>query len=390
MRSLLIVLIAFLFSLEASGQYTSISVPVLDEPMNSRNFALGNSLVSFTHNSLGSYINPASVSHEGLPTLGYFFYENDGISGHFNTRTKNVYAGFSAKKFDIALSYLDFRSILDDNLLILDEPFRENVLKLSTAYKFDSGLRVGIGLNYLESDIGDNQIYADREYSPATSFFVDLGVQYQKVYQKGEDWELTPSFGASLTNFGQPVSYYNDEDTDPLPSKLKIGSGLTAEYGVEIYGMKLLRVLGSLAVSKYMVRQEMKVIENNGQSDTVYVAMNAFEALYRSWGTYTWYDGASYQEASLGQQLIFHSGIEVVFLETLALRFGYQKASEVNLPYTVQTGGFGINLGYLAFDYTRFYYPEGRLSEKGYTWDITARIPLGGNRPKSILNQFFK
>lgn len=390
MRSLLIILMGFLFSLEASGQYTSISVPVLDEPMNSRNFALGNSLVSITHNSLGSYINPASIDHEGLPTLGYYLHENDGISGYFKNRTQNIYAGFSTGKFDIALSYLDFRNIFDDEALILDEPFRENAFKLSTAYIFENGLRAGIGLSYLKSDTGDNQIYTDREYSPATSFFVDLGVQYQKVYQKGEDWKLTPSFGASLTNFGQSVSYYNDEDTDPLPVRLKAGTGITAEYGGEIFGMKSVRVLGSLAVSKYMVRQEKKAIENNGQSDTVYVAMNAFEALFRSWGTYTWYDGMNYQEASLGQQLMFHSGIEVVFLETFALRAGYQKASEVNFPYTVQTGGFGINLGYLAFDYTRFYYPEGRPSERGNTWNITARIPLGGNKPKSILNQFFK
>jgi hypothetical protein len=316
-------------------------------------------------------------------------HENDGISRYFKTRTQNIYAGFSAGKFNIALNYLDFRNVFDDEASIFYEPFRDNVLKLSTAYIFDNGLRAGIGLSYLKSDIGDNQIYADREYIPATSFFVDLGVQYQKVYQKGEDWKLTPSFGTALTNFGQSVSYYDDEDTDPLPARLKIGTGLAVEYGEEIFGMKSVRVLGSFAVSKLMVRQEKKAIENNGQSDTVYVAMNAFEALYRSWGTYTWYDGISYQEASLGEQLMFHSGIEVVFLETLALRFGYQKASEVNFPYTVQTGGFGIDLGYLAFDYTRFYYPKGRLSEKGNTWNITARIPLGGNKPKSILNQFF-
>lgn len=390
MRSLLIVLMVFLFSLEAIGQYTSVSVPILDEPMNSRNFALGNSLVSITHNSLGSYINPASIDHEGLPTLGYFFHENDGISGYFKYRTQNIYGGFSAGKFDVGVSYLDLRKIFDDDVIFVDEPFKENVLKLSTAYTFNNGLRAGIGLNYLKSDIGENQIYADREYRPATSFFVDLGLQYQMVYQKGEDWKLTPSFGASLTNFGQSVSYYDDEDTDPLPARLKIGTGLIAEHGEEIFGMKSVRILGSLAVSKLMVRQKKKAIENNGQSDTVYVAMNAFEALFRSWGTYTWHDGMNSHEASLGQQLMFHSGIEVVFLETLALRFGYQKASEVNFPYTVQTGGFGINLGYLAFDYTRFYYPEGRANERGYTWNITARIPLGEKKPKSILNQFIK
>ncbi|MFD2532712.1 PorV/PorQ family protein [Gracilimonas halophila] len=195
MRSLLIVLIVFLFPLEASGQHTSVSVPILDEPLNSRNFALGNSLVSFTHNSLGSFINPASIDHEGLPTLGYFLYENDFNLGYFKTRTQNIYAGFSAGKFDIALSYLDFRSNFDDDAPILNEPFRDNVLKLSTAYRFENGLRAGIGLNYLKSDIGENQIYANREYSPATSFFVDLGLQYQRVMRKEEIGNLHHPLG---------------------------------------------------------------------------------------------------------------------------------------------------------------------------------------------------
>ena len=389
MRLFSLVLMIFLIPDLAWTQYRITSVPVLTEPLNTRHYSTGNAMVSFVNSSGGNYINPATLEHNGLPTINYFLDTFGTNHDVIEVRLQNFYSGASFGNFDIALSYLDLRSSFSEEAIVLSEPYRDNVIKITGAYIFKNGLRAGIGLNYLKSDIRNDQIYVDREYNPAKSVFFDLGIQYHKTYYyKDETWLLTPSYGLSLTNFGKAVSYY-EGISDPLPTKLRLGTGLSVKYGQESFGLRPLEMNGSLAVSKFMVRNEMEIIENNGSTDTVYVAMNPFKALFRSWGNYKWSDGLDEQTATIGDQLIFHTGFEVIFYETLSLRFGYQKASEVNLPYTFQAGGFGINLGYLSFDYSKYFYPEGRINDKGSTWNLTARIPLDGKKPRSILNHIF-
>lgn len=388
MRLLSLVLMIFLIPELAWTQYRITSVPVLIEPLDTRYYSTGNAMVSFANSSGGNYINPATLENNGLPTINYFLNTFGTNRDVIEISLQNFYTGASFGNFDIALSYLDLRSSFGEEAIVVSEPYRDNVIKITGAYTFKNGLRAGFGINYLKSDIGNDQVYVNREYNPAKSVFFDLGVQYQKTYYKDETWLFTPSYGLSLTNFGKAVSYY-DGISDPLPTKLRVGSGISVKYGQESFGLSPLEINGSLAISKFMVRNELEIIETNGGTDTVYVAMNPFKALFRSWGNYKWNDGLDEQIATIGDQLILHTGFEVIFYETLSLRAGYQKASEVNQPYTFQAGGFGINLGYLSFDYSNYFYPEGRGNDRGSTWNLTAKIPLDGTKPRSILNHIF-
>lgn len=370
----------------ALSQYRITSVPVLIEPLDTRYYSTGNAMVSFINSGGGNYINPATLDHNGIPTIKYFLDTFGTNQDVIEIRLQNFYTGASFGNFDISLSYLDLRSSFSEEAIVLSEPYKDNVIKITGAYKFKNGLRAGFGVNYLKSDIGNEQVYVDREYNPAKSVFFDLGIQYHKTYpSRDETWLLTPSYGLSLTNFGKAVSYY-DGISDPLPTKLRMGTGMSVKYGQESFGLRPLEMNGSLAVSKFMVRNEMEMIETNGRTDSVYVAMNPFKALIRSWGNYKWNDGLEEQTATIVDQLIFHTGFEVIFYETLSLRVGYQKASEVNMPYTFQAGGFGINLGYLSFDYSEYFYPDGRGNDRGSTWNLTVRIPLNDKKPRSILN----
>jgi hypothetical protein len=137
--------------------------------------------------------------------------------------------------------------------------------------------------------------------------------------------------------------------------------------------------------SKIMARMDRKT----SGSDTSFVAMNPFKALMKSWNNLEYFTGLGYTSVSAKDQLWWHSGIEVKFLETFSLRWGLEQAGKFEENLSYQSLGVGIDVFYVVLDYAFVLdNPDSNFIEGGW-WQLTGRIPLDGYRPKTILSEIF-
>lgn len=388
MKVILMVLLMLSSSTALFAQYRITAVNFILEPESIRSASLGNSLVAFEGYSGAHHLNPASLNHQNIPTLGFIRNEQQ-VASQWTITWMSLYAGQTFGAMDIAVSYRSINSDPPNFNSTQNSEINEFLGNVTTSYSFGSGFRAGFGLNYIHSKHPENESINGQPIEPGKSWSADIGVQYQKERPLGENWSMTPMFGTSLTDFGGAVSYSDDNPGDPLPMKLRLGSGLKVESNKRIRGMSALGVNASLGFSKLMARKELKVTNNNGFADSSYVPMKPFKALFSSWDTYTWFDGMGENRATLREQIWTHVGLEFNFLETLSFRFGYQDGGKPNVTYDLTSFGIGLNLGYLQFDYIQTAYTD-RLYKEDSKWQLTGRIPLDGHRPNSILHELFK
>ncbi|MEO9885292.1 MAG: hypothetical protein ABJR05_06780 [Balneola sp.] len=211
----------------------------------------------------------------------------------------------------------------------------------------------------------------------------------KKKFNQKKEWKFTPSFGLSLTDFGSLVKYSGQEEGDPLPMRFRTGMGLTTDFAHDWNGFQLFRGDVAFAISKFLI-----AIERDENGD--FQRFGPFETLVKAWGSFEAVDpntGRS-KEYSLGEQLIFHSGLELNFLESFSFRLGYQNGQELNSFYSIRSVGFGIDLYYIALDYVNSVqydedYENIDTPINGEFLQVTGRIPLDGKSPKSLLRLLF-
>ncbi|SMO89700.1 hypothetical protein SAMN06265219_11492 [Gracilimonas mengyeensis] len=242
-----------------------------------------------------------------------------------------------------------------------------------------------MAINYLYSSQASGTRISTQLVAPNTSVSLDLGANYQFPKIQSSGFILSPHLGMALTDFGAP-SHYADPDTKhPLATTLRLGGGANIALNKKVYGWQVVELSVMQNVSKVLARIEVKSNDNGFYRN----AMNPFKALVKSWGTYEYYDGPRIKKSNFSEQLWWHSGVELKFLETIALRWGYQKAGKAEEEMSYRALGAGIDLYYLVFDYTHIKNDEDDNLLVGHHWQITGRIPLDGTRPDTILNMLF-
>ncbi|MDR9418206.1 hypothetical protein [Gracilimonas sp.] len=80
--------------------------------------------------------------------------------------------------------------------------------------------------------------------------------------------------------------------------------------------------------------------------------MGPWEALFKSWGPYKRFNGQDYVELSLLDQLQTQTGLELIYLETLSLRFGHYYEHPENGARSYSTFGIGVHYKYFTMDYS--------------------------------------
>ncbi|SMO89663.1 PorV/PorQ family protein [Gracilimonas mengyeensis] len=388
MRVLSFCLLLGFIPFSVNAQYRTAGVSFISVQESIRSYALGNSTVAFTGSSAAHHLNPASLSHNRIPTVSFSRYTRKWRSYSENIFT-NVYAGYTIGPVDMAASLKHFRIKEEEIFGTLESKHKEYLVNFTASYNVGNGLRVGAGVNYIYSQLlRYSSIYAS-DFEPDKTFSFDLGIQYQKKATLSSSWHIIPAVGASLTDFGEAVSYNDDFAGDPLPMKLRLGTGIELISTKRTMGLNTFTGTLSLALSKPMVRREIQVSRNNdGTVDSSYVPMKPFKALFKSWDTYHWSNGQA-QQSDLGEQIWSHVGLEGIFLETFAIRLGYQDAGQPDKGHSFRSIGGGINLGYLQFDYAYIHDIESGPNRNSNHWQFTARIPLDGHKPDSILHHLF-
>lgn len=385
----ILLMIGFLFAIwseKVTAQAGYTAVPIVELPLDVRMQSLGNSFVSFYGKESAVEINPASIGSSQDLRINFtkrewqFFSDNDP----FKVYQFGIQYGIG--KWGI--------SYQGRHLVFPDSPFRsgdeiEYYHNLSASFNNQKGLSLGLGFNYIRSNLGEVITVTGPEDIEANAFSADFGFQYQKQIQSETEWRFTPSIGSSITDFGTRVKYSGQEQGDPLPMKFRTGVGLSADFDKSWNDFQIFNGNLAFGVSKLLVTVEFD--ETNNRE-----TFGPFETLLNAWGTYETVDpntGAS-EKYSLGEQLIFHTGLELNFLESFSFRIGYQNGQELNDYDSIRSIGLGVDLYYLAIDYLNSKQLdddyEGRSNPmNGDFLQLTGRIPLDGKSPKSLLRLLF-
>lgn len=369
------------------AQYAAYTSPIVgDIVLDIRSQSLGNSFVSFLGKEGAQEVNPASIGNN--QDLRFTFTKREWKLDTFYTDPFKFYqygvqTGFKNWGFAYQTRYFDFS---EDSFNPESKEYYHNV---SASYNNQRGFSFGLGLNYIKSDLGSTTSVSGVQEAEANALSVDVGMQYQKTINKKNLWQFTPSVGLSISDFGTMVKYNEQSDSDPLPMRLRTGVGMSVDLNKRVKEFQIFKTNLALATSKILFALES---DENGNVRR----FGPFQTLIKTWGSIDFPDLNTGQVTSytLGEQFIFHSGLEVVFLESFSFRLGYQNGQELNDYYSIKSYGFGIDLYYIAVDYVhseQFAEAYNRFDTpiNGEYLQVTGRIPLDGKSPKSLLRLLF-
>ena len=392
-------LIALLFVLFGVNNLVFAQLPITSFPFTSRNFdvqslSLGSATVSLPDQNGNTRINPAGIGEKGVlqvsPNWSTLVVPQIDSFREYRMNV-NYKFGNSAIAFRVQRMETGEHKPAFFYPTAFGQKFNSNDMftSLSYSHSLKNNFRIGASLNYLYGGESTGSSISARKTEAVDTWSVDLGFQYE-FSKRMDNLTLQPNFGMSLTNFGQPVEYFDPGTSDPLPTKLQAGVGMKLSSTNEVFDKKQFELTLLQNASKIMARTELKGTDSNLQ----FSAMNPFKALIRSWDNYIYFDGHNTITATPIEQIWWHSGVEIKWVETLSLRMGYEHAAKREERLSYWSVGAGLDLYYLVFDYA--YLSDTYAGDdygdyfSGHHWQLTGRIPLNGNKPDTILNEFFK
>ena len=392
MKSLLMVVLCFVSTSLFAQPLIHSAFSMASQNVNVRSLSLGNAVVS-QKGSFGDYhINPAGVELKDALSLSATrieFFDEDV--------DRNVSAVFGTGNSTVGLSIRMINAIQPPFLEINLPAYprfnsEETYLTLFYNHSFGENLSIGLGINRLRSSTSSGSLLSEQRVGNTTAWSLDVGAQYQQTIPVNEQLFVTPGIGFSITDFGKGVNYYRPQErySDPLPGIMRLGMGALLETSEEVYGKKKIGIRASTDISKTLNRREEVYVNSVYE----YRAMNPFEELIDTWKSYEYFDGQRFNTIPVGEQFWFHYGIELQALESFFLRWGHQKAPEYDDLNTYRAIGLGIDVYYFVFDYSFHWPKKGNDLDKSYHlygphWQVTARFPLDGNHPDTILSRFF-
>jgi hypothetical protein len=207
------------------------AVPFVTISPDARSAALGDA---------GAAISPdANAPFHNVGKLG-FLQNPYGLSASYTPWLRNVTDDMSIsaisgyKKFGqrsalaLSLTYfdlgeIDFRDINNQETGSFNP--KEYSVALSYGLKLSEYFGLGATARYIRSNLTGNQ---GQDSRPGNALAVDLGAYYSRDLTIGAaDYNL--SFGGSLSNVGNKITYTRADQADFLPTNLKLGTAITRE-----------------------------------------------------------------------------------------------------------------------------------------------------------------
>lgn len=241
--------------------------------------------------------------------------------------------------------------------------------KLAAAVDVKPNLSVGLGINFIYSNLAPGQIVGSQKTREGRAQSYDLGLLYEREFGTA-DADFRAAFGWSLTDFGSHIAYSDAAQSDPLPTRMRAGVSLIGRSTALILKQPLATAELHLALSKLMIHSELD------ESGTI-SHDPPFRSLFTSWQTVDFGNG---EKLTLGEQIVRHAGLGVSMLDILHLRIGRHNEHEQNGGRKYTSLGWGLDLYYVRLDHSWIWNMEEShpLKETDF-WRLTARIPLEGN-----------
>ncbi len=352
---------------------------------------MGGATVALNHSSGGLHLNPATFGTKNRIKISSPFYFNSG-NGFFVTpwlpnfnvddlylKNPNVIVGFDDFTLGYQFTYLNLgkQSRFDENNVLINTfNSYEYAHTLSGSFSLNKNIYVGLGANFIKSGLASRTVInGDRVYS-ANQVTFDVGLYADYTYQY-QDLLITPSVGWSLTDFGYPISYTASGPEDPMPIIMRGGFGIRLESEEQFRGNPAFSFGIYASLSKVMARKELKITDTEGVSDTSYVALGPWEALFNSWDSFYRFNGQEYIELKPKDQFRTHRGLEVILLGLFSFRYGYYYEHPNNGARVYDTFGLGFHYKYFSFDYAKMDVPERGNPLRGTEfYQFSVNIPL--------------
>ncbi|MBL7846428.1 MAG: type IX secretion system outer membrane channel protein PorV [Cyclobacteriaceae bacterium] len=221
---------------DSTNHVITTAVPFLGITPDARAAALGDAGVASSADANSAYWNSAKLvfvekdfgfSASYTPWLGkivndmYIFY----LSGFYKIDRRQAVA-FSMKYFDLGEVQFNHGPNPQD----YDGRYnpREYAFDVTYSRLLTEHISIGGALRYIHSNLTGYLSTAAVDASPGNSVAVDLGFYFTKPY----NWKNSNlSLGATITNLGGKISYSDQNNSDFLPTNLRIGGAYKMEVG---------------------------------------------------------------------------------------------------------------------------------------------------------------
>ncbi len=296
--------------------------------------AMGGANVARASDFWGTYYNPGAIGFSKSLSIGIdrnekIIFDNSGYlyaGGIFPVKTYGVF-GISVTSFDF--SYYSW-SDEDGNVLGTTKQ-KDYSISLSYARQLSENLSFGGSLKYISMELSGLSYFGSVDHK-ANSVALDFGLLYRNILPESTfSNEFTPlkllarmkperlskglSFGLTLQNMGNKMTFVDDAQADPIPTNLTLGLAYTPiDLG------SFIRVTCALDISKFLIHKSMSEADSSWTSDPWY------KAVFTSW------DDPKFDETMLG--------MEIDLLNLIALRAGKHK-QDYGLDYST----YGIRIG---------------------------------------------
>lgn len=211
-------------------------------------------------------------------------------------------------------------------------------MSLDVAYSImlSEHFSLAAALRWIYSDLRAN--YTE-DSKPASAFAADIAMYYNNYLNIGSR-ECQLGLGMNISNIGSKISYYGDEESQFIPTNLRLGASLLIPID-EYNRFSISADANKLLVPTVPVQEEGE--DNSTYRDRVrkeYGDMNSITGMFKSFG-----DAPGGFKEEL-QEIQWSVGAEYVYHDQFSLRAGYhhQSPKKGNLTYFSVGGGFRMNV----------------------------------------------
>ena len=292
--------------------------------------------VNSQHWNLAKYpfcISRAGVSLNYTPWLRQLVSDIDlaYVTGYYRVGDYGALSG-SLRYFSLGTVYTDGAGEDESSTV---KPY-EMALDVAYSRMLSDHFSLGVGLRWIYSDLRYD--YSE-DSKPASAFAADIAMYYNNYVMLGNR-ECQLGLGATVTNIGSKISYYGDEESQFIPTNLRIGTSLMIP--VDEYN----RFSIAADANKLLVPTvPMQGVDesNSDYQDRVrrqYSDMSSIKGMFTSFS-----DAPGGFKEEL-EEIQWSVGAEYVYNDKFSLRAGYHHESESkgNRKYFTVGGGFRMNV----------------------------------------------
>ena len=230
---------------------------------------------------------------------------------------------------------------------------------VSWGFKASKNLSLGTGLRWIQSNLAGNVQVGAQQTQPGTSVGVDLAMLYKAPAFSLGGTTTRYNIGFNLANMGPKIQYSESEQSDPIPTFLRMGHAFTFEFD------EFNKITLANDFSKILVRQrstetcldpaDPETCTLNYSTDPFYKAIFTAWSPIRVLSTATNDEEADYETLGVMKQLLLSVGFEYWYNNLFAARGGYFYENPYNGNREFLTFGAGIRYNIVGVDFSYIY-----------------------------------